>query len=81
MATRKKKTVEDPANDIHASTDAKAFTQKKVVLEKAPVVENPVELKQYDIDWTKIATNVQEAAELAKTLPKEEPKKTTRKKK
>lgn len=54
---------------------------KKEIISEPMKVDNPVELKQYEIDWTKIAQSVQEAAELAKTMPKEEPKKTTRKKK
>lgn len=54
---------------------------KKEIISEPMKVDNPVELKQYEIDWTKIAQSVQEAAELAKTITKEEPKKTTRKKK
>ena len=57
----------------------------KEVLTKPPVVESPVEIQQYEIDWAKIATQVQEAAELVKSgttqVIEEKPKKTTRKKK
>ena len=50
-------------------------SKKTEVISEPPKIDNPVELKQYEIDWDKIKQNVQEAAELAKTLPKSEPEK------
>lgn len=55
-------------------------SKKTEVISKPQKIDNPVELKQYDIDWTKIKNDVQEAAELAKTMPKTEPKKVSKKK-
>jgi hypothetical protein len=55
-------------------------SKKTEVISEPQKIDNPVELKQYDIDWAKLAQNVQEAAELAKTMPKTEPKKVSKKK-
>jgi len=54
---------------------------KKDLLSEAPKIDNELELKQYPIDWNKIANDVKEAATLVETQPEEKPKKVTRKKK
>ena len=41
-----------------------ATRKKKIeIISAPPIVESPVELQQYEIDWDKIAANVKEAAE------------------
>ncbi len=55
-------------------------SKKTELISEPQKIDNPIELKQYDIDWDKLKQNVQEAAELAKTLPKEDPKKSKAKK-
>ena len=58
---------------------------KKELLDKPPVVESHVEISQYEVNWTKIAQQVQEAAEMVKANKVDEviekPKKVTKKKK
>ena len=58
---------------------------KKELLDKPPVVESKIEISQYEIDWAKIAHQVQEAAEMVKANKVDEviekPKKVTKKKK
>jgi len=52
-------------------------SKKTEVISEPQKIDNPIELKQYDIDWTKIKNDVQEAAELAKAEPeKTKPKRT-----
>ena len=51
-------------------------SKKTELISEPQKIDNPIELKQYDIDWDKLKQNVREAAELAKTLPKSEPEKT-----
>ena len=58
---------------------------KKEVLSRPPIVESKIEISQYEIDWAKIAQQVQEAAEMVKSnkvdVVIEKPKKVTKKKK
>lgn len=41
-----------------------ATRKKKIeIISAPPIVESPVELQQYEIDWNKLAKNVREALE------------------
>ena len=41
-----------------------ATRKKKIeIISAPPIVESPVELQQYEIDWDKLAKNVREALE------------------